>query len=691
MDINEFRSELLEEVHLNASMNGTFPREEFLALYSSALIDAEEFEDFEPLAFEGVGTRGRRIQIDGYCYDELDDCLAIVICPFKDSIDVETLTVTDANTFFRRAQAFVEESQSGFLLKNGEESSPGYGLASDIKSRFSHVSRYKFYIVTDMIMSNRIKEIPEATIGGILAEYHIWDIERLQVLQASKTGKEDITINLREFSAYGIPCLEAGNTNEYTAYLCNIPGKVLADLYNRYGGRLLEGNVRSFLTVKGKINKGIRNTILNEPNMFFAYNNGIAATASAAELRKTEEGTFIVTITDLQIVNGGQTTVSLATAILNDKDRADELRSIYVPMKLSVVSPEKAVSLIPNIAKYANAQNKVSDADFFSNHAFHVRMEEFSRRLIAPAVIGNQYGTRWYYERARGQYRQEQAHMTKAEKSRFLTKNPKSQMFTKTDLAKYHEICRMLPHQVSTGAQKNFMKFADWAAETWEKDDTAFNEDFFKRMVSLNILFKKTDSIVKHAPWYELGYKAQVVAYALSLLFYVIQRDHPNLSFDFREVWNRQGITYTTELQITEIAQKVYEYLIDPKREVQNVTEWAKREACWKGVKSLPITLYNSFVDELIPASIQQEAERAAKNIQKQDNNVSAMVAVAEYGIDKWKELLQWGIDSRVLSPMDISFLKTALIMEQGKFPSEKQCAKILQVLEKARGESYPG
>lgn len=147
MDVNEFRSELLEEVHLNASMNGTSPREEFLALYSSALIDAEELEDFEQLAFEGVGTRGRRIQIDGYCYDELDNCLEIIICPFTDSIETETLTVTDANTFFRRAQAFVEESRSGFLLENGEESSPGYGLAVDIKQRYFNVSRYKFYII----------------------------------------------------------------------------------------------------------------------------------------------------------------------------------------------------------------------------------------------------------------------------------------------------------------------------------------------------------------------------------------------------------------------------------------------------------------------------------------------------------------------------------------------------------------
>ena len=280
MDVNEFRTALLQDVRVDASMNGTPPREIFVALYSAALIEAEEIVDFEPLAFEGIGSRGRRIQIDGYCFDELDNCLGIVVCPFADGSEMETLTVTDANTWFRRAQAFVEESRSGFLLKNAEESSPGYGFAMDIKNIYAHVSRFKIFIITDMVMSNRIREIPTAELDGIPLEYHIWDIERLQALQASKTGKENIVIHLRDFSENGIPCLEAGNSSEYTAYLCNIPGKVLANLYNKYGGRLLEGNVRSFLTVKGKINKGIRNTILNDPDMFFAYYYGIAATAS---------------------------------------------------------------------------------------------------------------------------------------------------------------------------------------------------------------------------------------------------------------------------------------------------------------------------------------------------------------------------------------------------------------------------
>lgn len=500
MDIKEFRNGILDDVHFNASINGTSPREEFLAMYANALVDAEEFEDFEQLAYEGVGSQNKKILIDGYYYSELENCLVIIACPFTDSMDVQSLTATEAEMHFKRARAFVEESRSGFIQKYAEESSPGYGLAVDIQKRYSNVSKFKFYILTDMAMSSRIREIPGTMIGTATAEYHIWDITRLQSLYASKTGKEDIVINLKEFSERGIPCLQAGSTDEYTAYLCTIPGSILAYLYNTYGGRLLEGNVRSFLSAKGKINKGIRNTILNEPSMFFAYNNGIAATAYAVEMEHGDGCTYITQITSLQIVNGGQTTASLAAAIINDKDRANGLRDIYVPMKLSVVTPEKAMELIPNIAKYANKQNKVSDADFFSNHAFHVRMEDFSRRVLAPAVMGNQYGTHWYYERTRGQYKQEQSRMTKAEQNKFLIQNPKAQMFTKTDLAKFYNIYRQLPHQVSTGAQKNFIQFAEWASAVWDKDETVFNERFFRQIVCLNILYKKADYIVKHAP-----------------------------------------------------------------------------------------------------------------------------------------------------------------------------------------------
>lgn len=689
MELSEFREGILDDVHFNASLNGTSPREEFLVLYASALVDAEEFEDFEQLAYEGVGSRNRKIQIDGYYYSELDNCLYIIICPFVDSVDVQSLTATEAENQFKKARAFIEESRSGFIQKYAEESSPGYGLAIDVQKRFSKVPKIKFYILTDMVMSNRIREIQSTQIGGSVAEYHIWDISRLQSLQESKTGKEEIVIDLKAFSEHGIPCLEAGSNDEYTAYLCNIPGAILADLYNRYGGRLLEGNVRSFLSAKGKINREIRNTILNNPEMFFAYNNGIAATAYAVQVEYGEMCPYITEITSLQIVNGGQTTASLASAAINDKNKVNGLKGIYVPMKLSVVTPEKAMELIPNIAKYANKQNKVSDADFFSNHAFHIRIEDFSRRVLAPAFMGNQFGTHWYYERARGQYKQEQARMAKPQRDKFLIQNPKAQMFTKTDLAKFFNIYRQLPHQVSAGAQKNFIRFAEWASEAWEKDETEFNEVFFRKIVCLNILFKKTDYIVKHATWYEMGYKAQVVTYTLSYLFFAIEKVSADVTLDFRSIWNNQDISHALELQIEQIAEVMYSHLVSPNRDVENVTEWAKREACWKKAKQIEIPLSNEFTAELALKSEEQEDNRAAGKDIKLQNSASQMIQVADIGVDAWKRLLEWGIAKHIFTPQDISFIRVAISMEKGKFPSEKQCARIMQVLDKARKEGF--
>jgi hypothetical protein len=317
-------------------------------------------------------------------------------------------------------------------------------------------------------------------------------------------------------------------------------------------------------------------------------------------------------------------------------------------------------------------------------------MEDFSRRVLAPAVMGNQYGTHWYYERTRGQYKQEQSRMTKAEAAKFLIQNPKAQMFTKTDLAKLYNIYRQLPHQVSTGAQKNFIQFAEWASAAWEKDETVFNERFFRQIVCLNILYKKLDYIVKHATWYEMGYKAQVVTYALAYLFHRISVECPDRVFDFKAVWNQQGVSHTTEIELEKIAEAMYNHLVAPDREVQNVTEWAKREACWKKAKEISVPFSAKFKQELVSTAEEAEAKRSAKQEQKHENSASAMIQVAEYGLDNWKALLTWGIQNRIFNPQDISFIKAAIAMETGKFPSEKQCARILQVLEKAREESWP-
>lgn len=690
MDLESFRQSILQEVHVNASQNGTFPRDEFLALYTEELVEAEEFVDFEPVQYDGSGSRNKHLQIDGYYYDDLEQSLGLFICDFSDSEVTETVTRGDAETSFRREEAFVQDALSGFIQKHAEESSPGYGLAVDISGRYKDVRKYKFYLITDKVLSKRITGIPGSKLGKAGTEYSIWDISRLQGIRESKTGKEDIVIHLSDFGVEGIPCLKASESDDYTAYLCNIPGKVLADMYNHYGSRLLEGNVRSFLSVRGKINKGIRNTILNDPAKFFAYNNGIAATAYAIQTEQGFSSLMITEITGLQIVNGGQTTASLANALIKDKARANNLQNIYVPMKLSVVSPEKAVTLIPDIARFANSQNKVSEADFFSNSPFHIRMEEISRRLIAPAVDGNQFGTHWYYERARGQYRQEQAKMTKAEKKKFQMENPKRQMFTKTDLAKYYNIYQMMPDKVSLGAQKNFIEFAKWAGEQWNKNDLNFNEVFFKRVVCVDILFKAVDDIVKHAAWYDGGYKAQVNTYTLSWLFYLIQKNYPRYAFNFRDVWNKQRVSDELKMQLESLAEKVFYHLTNPDRLVQNVTEWAKRADCWEKLKEMDFQLSPALVRWLVPKEVVSEQEKDAKVEQKEISKANAMIQVANYGVENWKKVQKWGIENNIFSATDLSFLKAAIAMEKGKFPTDRQCVKILGVLQKARDESYP-
>lgn len=690
MDLESFRQSILQEVHVNASQNGTFPRDEFLALYTEELVEAEEFVDFEPVQYDGSGSRNKHLQIDGYYYDDLEQSLGLFICDFSDSEVTETVTRGDAETSFRREEAFVQDALSGFIQKHAEESSPGYGLAVDISGRYKDVRKYKFYLITDKVLSKRITGIPGSKLGNAETEYSIWDISRLQGIRESKTGKEDIVIHLSDFGVEGIPCLKASESDDYTAYLCNIPGKVLADMYNHYGSRLLEGNVRSFLSVRGKINKGIRNTILNDPAKFFAYNNGIATTAYAIQTEQGFSSLMITEITGLQIVNGGQTTASLANALIKDKARANNLQNIYVPMKLSVVSPEKAVSLIPDIARFANSQNKVSEADFFSNSPFHIRMEEISRRLIAPAVDGNQFGTHWYYERARGQYRQEQAKMTEAEKKKFQMENPKRQMFTKTDLAKYYNIYQMMPDKVSLGAQKNFIQFANWAGEQWNKNDLNFNEVFFKRVVCVDILFKAVDDIVKHAAWYDGGYKAQVNTYTLSWLFYLIQKDYPQYAFNFRDVWNKQRVSDELKIQLESLAEKVFYHLTNPNRLVQNVTEWAKRADCWGKLKEMDFQLSPALVRWLVPKEAVSEQEKDAKVEQKEISKANAMIQVANYGVENWKKVQKWGIENNIFSATDLSFLKAAIAMEKGKFPTDRQCVKILGVLQKARDESYP-
>lgn len=663
----------------------------FINTVVEMLTDAEIVSDFIPLHFEGNGSQNRKIQIDGYFIDEVDMTLSLlVLLPLSDFSD-EIILSSDVKMYLDRALAFLKDHE--YLLRVIEESSPAFGFAKDFSRQKNLYSKYRIILVSDRKRTRNLQSIGDSSLYDIPIEYQVWDIERLHKLAESESTREDIEINIKEFNKTGIPCILAAETDDFQAYLCNVPGLLLAEIFNKYGSRLLEGNVRSFLQTKGKVNKGIRNTILNDPSKFFVYNNGIAATVNSVDIEVKKGVTYITKMKDLQIVNGGQTTASLGVALLNDikENVREKIQYISVPMKLSVVSHDKSSELIPMISRFANTQNKVSDSDLASNHPFHIRMEEASRRITTPNIDGTvQYGTKWYYERANGQYKQETYKAKESERKKFDLSNPKKQLFKKVDLARYINLYHKLPHIVSQGNQKSFLKFSDWMSQEWEKSDLQFNDDYFKKVVSLSILTNETDRIIREQDWYQGSYKANIVAYTVAKIFKIIETEYKDYAFDFKSVWQKQSISENWQYEIKIISKYMYDQLVKSDRQVENVTEWAKRADCWNQASEIKIKLKDQVIKELVYKNQEKQAEKDAKKDQKLINEISYTVQVFEYGFENWKTLISWATERNLLNPRDMELLKVAVAIEKGKIPSDKQSKVILEILEKLRLEGYP-
>jgi len=527
-------------------------------------------------------------------------------------------------------------------------------------------------------LSERVEAIPSKQSNNVSFFYNIWDISRLFRMDASNQKKEDILINFDEIASKPVYCLPAHlNTDEYQSYLLVVPGTLLALLYGKYGARLLEQNVRTFLQARGKVNQGLRNTIINQPEKFFAYNNGLTTTAENIEVEPSENGLRLKSLRNLQIVNGGQTTASIYSATRKDKAKLDHL---FVQVKLTIVKPEEAEDLVPKISEYANTQNKVNAADFFSNHPFHIRMEDFSRRIYAPAVGGGHKQTKWFYERARGQYQDAQAHKTPAERKKFQFEYPKAQLIAKTDLSKFENVWEGIPHIVARGAQYSFIEYAKEIGKKWEKSNSAYNELYFKTAVAKAIIFKTTEKLISDAYWYDGGYRAQTVAYSIAYIDYIVKK--ANKFFDFIAVWNRQTVSEATQELLKPVSKAVYNEMTNPPSGIANISQWAKKEGCWLNIQNnLSIEISDTFLEELLEEENLKDEQKDAKKIQRIDNGIEAqklVFKIAEQG--KWFKIKQFGIDNNALSPLEIDLITIACNIPK-QIPTEKQALIITNAL----------
>jgi hypothetical protein len=688
MDLLEFRKNYLENVKAVAAAENKGTSEAFVQVTCDNLINNESFDDYELSFYTGMSKR-RKYRIDAYSFDDYDKSMTLLVADYFGEQDIVRLTQTDAEALFGRLRVVVEESLSGRLKNEVEISTPTYDLVDRLYSLKSEMRKIKFFIVTDKAMSDKINTFAESEIEGILCEYHLWDIGRLYRMLESGRGHEPLEIQIEKYIKGGIPCLVASDVtiDNCKCYLSVLPGTLLADIYDQYGSRLLEGNVRTFLSARGNVNKGIRRTILgNERTMFFAYNNGIAATASDIKLKVVCGQQHITYVKNLQIVNGGQTTASLSNTRFKDKSKLD---GIFVQMKLTVIEDnEIAGKIIPNISRCSNSQNKVSEADFFSNHEFNIRMQTISRNLYAPAALGIQYETHWFYERARGQYENEQSKMTDPQKNKFRLSNPTSQRFDKTMLAKLVNTWREYPHIASAGAQKSFKKWADTIVVEYDRNSDTFNELYFKKIIALLIIFRNLEKSIPKSNWYG-GYRANIIVYSLAFLHCKITLQYPDMVLDLVAIWSRQRLDEEFEKQMMQIAEHIFEIITDDNRDIMNVTEWCKHERCWFECKKSAFSLSPTIEKFLISVEDAAHDVRSGKKDQETLSGIEAQTKVVKKGYIFWKNVAEFLVDKKKLSPKETGILRAAVSMNGGRIPSVAQSFIILDILEKAKDEGF--
>lgn len=689
MDSQEFKKDFLESAKAAASVTGEGSCASFVENMAQYLIDTEVIPEFYPSFYKGQ-KGSHKYRVDGYVLDEFDYTMNLIVADYVGIEEDRTLTNTSAKTMFKQLRYFIDIATNTDLYKEIEISTPCSDLVDMLRSTRDKIRKYRLFIFTDADMSSAIKTIDIEDCNGIPVEGQIWDIERLFRVCCSEQGRQVIEIDFTEYCEDGIPCLEASSavTDQYSSYLGVIPGKVLADIYDKYGSKLLEGNVRSFLSTKVAVNKKIRATILNSPEMFFAFNNGISATAMDVQIETTNQGKFIKFARDFQIINGGQTTASISNARYKDKALLD---NIYVQMKLTAIdetTQEESDELIRNISRSSNSQNKVSDADFFASHPFHRRMEQISRHMFAPASSGAQYETKWFYERARGQYLQEQMRMTPAKKKQFELQHPKNKVIKKTDLAKVQNTWRGNPQTVSKGAQTNFTSFAEWINDEWEKNDTQFNERYFQSTAALLLMFQLLEKQIPKQEWYEGGYRANVIYYTIALFHKMLQEQFTGMDFDLIHIWNKQEVPEIVANTLIDIAEKVFYKITDPNRRVINVTQWCKRNECWDVVKNLNYSLPRTIENYLMTLDEVKTAEKFAKKEQRITNDINAQVEVVKYSADDWKRLSEFAVNNHLVGSADIAALTIACKIPL-KIPNSVQSKKLLELLDRAVQEGF--
>lgn len=675
ISLDKFYSDFCEEVLFAADTDTSgWTTEDFLTSVMLEYLE-EAGEVVDPII---CPFRGHGLQLNAYSLSEDGTSADIFVSIYSDSEKPKSVSQADVDAAIKRAIQLYHRAVND-LYTSFKKDNDTYEFAFSLHQKRDELKSVRICALTNGI----VKPIPFKTIsiGSAEISFSIWDIDRLYRCVTSGKMRETIEIDFQEKFGKTIPCIENCTCEKYSVYLAIVDGELLASLYEEYRDRLLEKNVRSFLQVKGAVNKGIRDTLRNEPQMFLAYNNGISVTAESVEIVRDDNGKpSIKKIRDMQIVNGGQTTASIFNAARDKKSPAD-LSSVYVQMKLSVInSPSDMDEIVPRISAFANTQNKIQVADFSANDPFHRRIEELSRTVWAPAQ-GGLKPQNWFYERARGQY----ADMLSRETTTLRRKQFKEThpLFTKTDLAKFENTWDQLPYQVSEGAQKNFRRFT---IRLSERKGLLPDETYYQNLVAKAILFRTTERLVQKQQFG--GYRANIVTYTLAFLSYkTAQR------VDLDRIWKEQALSPALEQEIISVSKLVHNAIVNPPGGA-NIGEWCKREKCWSEIKELDYEISGSLKSELRSIS-KPDAAKATPAATSSINSVTKDEAelinkVMMIPATTWFALSRWAKETGNFQPWQRSLLfSVGGVVGRGQTPSVKQANHAMKAYQEAMEKGF--
>ena len=682
-ELEEFHKNLMADIRREADASGVIMVEAFFDKMTERLTEAGELEAADRAYFQS-GEGGKRLRIDGYAGDPRDSegILGLIVCDFVDSEEVRTFGKVDVPPILNPLIRFLKKANTEEFRDSLNEANPAFQVSDLIIATWQHVTKVKLILVSNREYIGRDDAVKLQELDDVPVTWSVWDLARFERFEIK--GSEDLEIDLAQDFGGPVPALKGSQTGAaLESYLMIIPGPQLAAVYDRWGEKLLEGNVRSFLQARAKTNKGIQKTIKDEPDLFFPYNNGLSATADAVTCVRNDDGLAISSISNLQIVNGAQTTGSIHAAL---KSAKEQLPQVFVQMKLTVVPPDRSEDIVPKISEYANTQNKVNAADFFSNHPFHIRIEQFSRTVIFTAREGERHDSKWYYERSRGQFINARPKIKGKAQANFDLEFPKVQLFSKTDLAKFEFSAAGQPHLVSRGAQKNFAEFAKDIGDAWSKSDAKYDELWYKRLISKAIVFRWLETEVPKQPWYEGGYRANIVTYAMAKVFHDANGEKQVLDLD--AIWRRQSVPEALQRALLLAAAEAHDVVTHPPAGVRNMSEWAKQQACWNGMKGRTLDYDDDFETCLTLVETARTAKRDEKAKKAMTEGINVQSEVVTLGADFWKDLLAWGRERKRLTPKDQQILEVCASIPR-RLPSDLQSRHALDALARMRDHGF--